>query len=116
MLQAYNALNATLTAETAVIQNTVTDLNNDIRKLEANWKDLQSEHDRMEALLAKVQQDQAGSDGDTPLKRSTLRETLAEQLHEQESLAERLKKVSICFHSQLVTNIKISLSICRTVK
>lgn len=95
-MQAYNALNATLTAETAVIQSTVTDLQNDIRRLEGTWKDLQSEHGRMESLLAQVNEENLtprDDHNDSLIARSTLRETLSEQLQAEEALAERLQRV-----------------------
>lgn len=51
----------------------------------------------MASLLAKVNEEHvSANDADSPLARSTLRETLAEQLQQQEALAERLKRVKMC--------------------
>lgn len=94
--QSYNALSATLSAETAVMQGNVSEINAHIRQQEALWKDLQSEHSRIELLLAQAQEEQL-SDNVSNIrseKRVTLKETLTQQISEQEQLAERMLKVN----------------------
>lgn len=115
-MQAFNALKATLSAESAVLQSTVSDITSRIRKQESVWKDLQSEHSRIEMFLAKANEEQLNSTSATAKgeRRVTLKETLTEQINEQEQLASQLNKVrqnymsvidlSYCFKNILAGN------------
>lgn len=94
-LQTFNTLNATLSAETAVMQSNVSEINNRIRKQETIWKDLQNEYNRIEILLEKANEEQQGLLKKGNEKRTTLKETLTQQIHDQEQLAEDLSKVKL---------------------
>uniref|UniRef100_A0A336MSW3 CSON000794 protein n=1 Tax=Culicoides sonorensis TaxID=179676 RepID=A0A336MSW3_CULSO len=76
----YNALNATLSAEQATMQSEINETTRNIKKLEENWQDLQVEFERLEMLLEKTREKNT---------QDTLRETLSQQIHQQEKL--RLK-------------------------
>lgn len=85
--QTYDALNATLTAEKAVIQNEITENDKIIRKMEDEWKILQEEYERSEILLDKVKQEER-STVDISLK-----ETLTKQIREQEVSLRNMQEV-----------------------
>lgn len=77
------------------MQSNVSEINNKIRKQETIWKDLQKEYNRIELLLEKANEEQQGLLIKGNEKRVTLKETLTQQIHEQEQLAEDLFKVNI---------------------
>lgn len=85
----HNGLKATFTAEAAVLQSSVTQLNTDIGRLETTWNGLQEQHDRHAQLWHRV----SGEGADAKQQQQSLRETFALQLREQEALADQLNKV-----------------------
>ncbi|XP_058813408.1 intraflagellar transport protein 81 homolog [Topomyia yanbarensis] len=91
--QSYDALIATLNAESAVLQSKITDTDKSIRTLEQQWQELQLEHERSELLLEKASEENANlaaiaeSGGKT---RVSLKEQLAQQIFEQETIGKRL--------------------------
>lgn len=78
------------------MQGNVSEKNAHIRQQEALWKDLQSEHSRIALLLTKAQEEQLPDNVSNTRseKRVTLKETLTQQIYEQEQLAERVLKVN----------------------
>lgn len=89
-IQTYNGLKATFTAETGIVQSTVTQLTADIGRLEGTWTELQQQHERHAILWQRVSGEGDTADGGG---QQALRDTFARQLHEQEQLAEQLNKV-----------------------
>uniref|UniRef100_A0A182ITU1 IFT81 calponin homology domain-containing protein n=1 Tax=Anopheles atroparvus TaxID=41427 RepID=A0A182ITU1_ANOAO len=85
--QSYDALIATLNAESATMQTKITETERAIRTLEQQWQELQLEYERSQLLLEKANEDMsaAGSAGQPSLK-----ETLAQQILEQETIVKRL--------------------------
>lgn len=83
------------------MQGNVSEINAHIRQQESLWKDLQSEHSRIGLLLTKAQEEQHPENisNISSQKRVTLKETLTQQIYEQEQLAERVLKVKI--HSKI---------------
>ncbi|KXJ81112.1 intraflagellar transport protein 81 homolog [Aedes albopictus] len=92
--QSYDALVATLNAESAVMQSKITEADKSIKWLESQWQELQLEFERSELLLEKANEEIAnlaaldGSTGKTA--RVSLKETLAQQIFEQETVGKRL--------------------------
>lgn len=96
--QNYDALNTQLSSETAQLHAEHVDTEKEVKKLEQKWQDLKLEYDRAEMLLEKARQeseelpkDRKATDGK---QATTLRETLALQLREQENVYAKLKNVS----------------------
>lgn len=85
--QTYDALNATLTAEKAVIQNEIAENDKIVRKMEDEWKILQEEYERSEILLEKVKQEERSTVG------ISLKETLTKQIREQEVSLKNMQEV-----------------------
>lgn len=77
-----------MTAEQATIQSDINETTRNIKKLEENWKDLQVEYERLEMLLEKSREK------DT---QDTLRETLSQQIYQQEKLRSKYGEVRISF-------------------
>lgn len=82
------------------MQGNIAEVQNHIRLLESMWKDLQSEHDRIEALLDKAEEEQnhqesaSAKEQQQPQRgRVTLKDTLTEQIREQKIRSEQLIKV-----------------------
>lgn len=82
------------------MQGNIAEVQNHIRLLESMWKDLQSEHDRIEALLDKAEEEQNHQESASAKEqqqslrgRVTLKDTLTEQIREQKIRSEQLIKV-----------------------
>uniref|UniRef100_A0A4Y0BKK8 Uncharacterized protein n=1 Tax=Anopheles funestus TaxID=62324 RepID=A0A4Y0BKK8_ANOFN len=85
--QTYDALIATLNAESATMQSKITETERAIRKLEQEWQELQMEHERSQLLLEKANEEMS-TDGNG--ERVSLKETLSQQILEQETTLKRL--------------------------
>ncbi|XP_065080099.1 intraflagellar transport protein 81 homolog [Ochlerotatus camptorhynchus] len=94
--QSYDALIATLNAESAVMQSKITDTEKSIKALEQQWQELQLEFERSELLLEKANEEIAnlaainGDGASGKPARISLKETLAQQIFEQETIGKRL--------------------------
>ncbi|KAJ6620946.1 Intraflagellar transport protein 81 like [Pseudolycoriella hygida] len=91
----YNALNATLTAESAVLHSNVSEAEKTVKKLETTWQELQTEHDRIDNLLQKATEEQHGPKGS-----NSLRDTLTSQIKDQEELAKSLSEENRIINSE----------------
>ncbi|GAB0094862.1 Intraflagellar transport protein 81 [Sergentomyia squamirostris] len=81
--QAYDALSATLKAESASMQKDINETDEIIRKYESEWRDFQTEQERIEQLLKGIGQD--ASDQEASAKNaSILNENLTEQIRDEE--------------------------------
>ncbi|XP_058060644.1 intraflagellar transport protein 81 homolog [Anopheles bellator] len=89
--QSYDALLATLNAESATMQSKITETERTIRTLEQQWQELQLEHERSQLLLEKANEETLSRDGATE-GRVSLKETLSQQIFEQESIGKRLSE------------------------
>lgn len=83
--QAFNALSATLDAEQAAVQSEVNEIEKIIKKLEEDWQDLQSEHERLEQLFEKTKEQ---------VSSGSLKETLSEQIMKLERTRNTLTEVT----------------------
>ncbi|XP_055523843.1 intraflagellar transport protein 81 homolog [Wyeomyia smithii] len=94
--QSYDALIATLNAESAAMQSNITEAEKAIKTLEQQWQELQLEHERSQLLLEKANEEMANlepSGGESGVKtRASLKETLAQQIFEQETIGKRLQE------------------------
>ncbi|XP_001847419.2 intraflagellar transport protein 81 homolog [Culex quinquefasciatus] len=92
--QSYDALIATLNAESAGLQTKITDTEKAIKSLEQQWQELQLEFERSELLLEKANEEivnqTTGSEASGGKSRVSLKETLAQQIFEQETIGKRL--------------------------
>ncbi|XP_021693477.1 intraflagellar transport protein 81 homolog [Aedes aegypti] len=93
--QSFDALVATLNAESAVMQSKITETDKSIKSLESQWQELQLEFERSELLLEKANEEIANlaainGDGSSSGTRVSLKETLAQQIFEQETVGKRL--------------------------
>lgn len=103
--KSYISLSTTLGTESGVMQGSIAEVQNNIRQLESVWKDLQSEHDRIEILLEKAEEElrhqerggaatlSAGRSKEQ--RRVTLKDTLTEQIRDEKKRSEQLIKVKI---------------------
>ncbi|XP_053670813.1 intraflagellar transport protein 81 homolog [Anopheles nili] len=85
--QSYDALIATLNAESATMQTKITESERAIHTLEQQWQELQMEHERSQLLLEKANEELSAT-GTTG--RTSLKETLSQQILEQETSVKRL--------------------------
>ncbi|XP_055605755.1 intraflagellar transport protein 81 homolog [Uranotaenia lowii] len=89
--QSYDALIATLNAESAVMQTKITEADKAIKSLEQQWQELQLEYERSELLLEKAGEELAAAVTDPSGKtRLSLKETLSQQIFEQETIGKRM--------------------------
>lgn len=86
LIQAFNALNATLDAEQAAVKSEINGIEKIIKKLEEDWQDLQSEHERLELLFEKTKEQ---------VSSSALKETLSEQIMQLERTRNTLAEVNL---------------------
>ncbi|XP_035896883.1 intraflagellar transport protein 81 homolog isoform X2 [Anopheles stephensi] len=87
--QTYDALIATLNAESATMQTKITETERAIHKLEQEWQELQMEHERSQLLLEKVNEEMSTAGNG---ERVSLKETLSQQILEQEAAIKRLSE------------------------
>uniref|UniRef100_A0A182XVD4 IFT81 calponin homology domain-containing protein n=1 Tax=Anopheles stephensi TaxID=30069 RepID=A0A182XVD4_ANOST len=85
----YDALIATLNAESATMQTKITETERAIHKLEQEWQELQMEHERSQLLLEKVNEEMSTAGNG---ERVSLKETLSQQILEQEAAIKRLSE------------------------
>ncbi|XP_050081847.1 intraflagellar transport protein 81 homolog [Anopheles aquasalis] len=90
--QSYDALLATLNAESATMQSKITETERAIRTLEQQWQELQLEHERSQLLLEKANEEMVSVGGGGTGGRTSLKETLSQQIFEQETIAKRLSE------------------------
>lgn len=79
-------MSATLSAEQATMQSEINETTRNIKKLEENWQDLQVEFERLEMLLESTRQKNT---------QDTLRETLSQQIHQQEKFRLKFGEVNM---------------------
>lgn len=70
------------------------DTEKEVRKLEQKWQELKAEYDRSQMLLEKAREETDSPKNHRNGKATTLKETLAMQLREQENIYGRLKNVN----------------------
>ncbi|XP_053682142.1 intraflagellar transport protein 81 homolog [Sabethes cyaneus] len=102
--QSYDALIATLNAESAVMQTKIAEAEKAIKTLEQHWQELQLEYERSELMLEKANEEivvsaepPGGESGGKP--HASLKETLAQQIFEQETIGKRLQEDKITLQS-----------------
>uniref|UniRef100_A0A182W2L2 IFT81 calponin homology domain-containing protein n=1 Tax=Anopheles minimus TaxID=112268 RepID=A0A182W2L2_9DIPT len=88
----YDALIATLNAESATMQSKITETERAIRKLEQEWQELQLEHERSQLLLEKANEEMSTVGNG---ERVSLKETLSQQILEQETTLKRLTEEKV---------------------
>ncbi|EAA03674.3 AGAP002293-PA [Anopheles gambiae str. PEST] len=88
--QTYDALIATLNAESATMQSKITETERAIHKLEQEWQELQLEHERSQLLLEKANEELSAASAAGSGERVSLKETLSQQILEQEASLKRL--------------------------
>ena len=89
-MQTYDALIATLNAESATMQSKITETERAIHKLEQEWQELQLEHERSQLLLEKANEELSAATAAGSGERVSLKETLSQQILEQEASLKRL--------------------------
>ncbi|XP_053659911.1 intraflagellar transport protein 81 homolog [Anopheles marshallii] len=94
--QTYDALIATLNAESATMQSKIAEAERAIRKLEQEWQELQMEHERSQLLLEKANEELATNGNG---ERVSLKETLSQQILEQETTLKRLTEERVSLHA-----------------